>query len=52
MTFIRKKKVEGRIYYYIVRNTLIRGKVKQKVLYYIGTAESLYEKLIKLKKKA
>ena len=45
MTFIRKKKSRGRNYYYIVENKLINGKVKQKVLYYIGTADTLLQKL-------
>lgn len=45
MAFLRKKVVDGRIYYYIVENKLIKGKVKQKVLLYLGTAESLLKKL-------
>lgn len=45
MVFLRKKVVDGRIYYYIVENKLINGKVKQKVLLYLGTAESLLKKL-------
>jgi len=45
MVFIRKKRIGGKIYYYVVENKLIKGKVKQKVLYYIGTAETLLRKL-------
>lgn len=45
MAFIRKKKIGGKIYYYIVKNQLVDGKVKQKVIYYIGTAETLLKKL-------
>ena len=45
MTFIRKKKVRGKLYYYVVENNLVRGKVKQKVIYYIGTADTLLKKL-------
>ena len=45
MAFIRKKKIGGKIYYYIVENKLVGGKVMQKVLYYIGTAETLLKKL-------
>ena len=45
MAFIRKKKIDGKIYYYIVKNQLVDGKVKQKVIYYIGTAETLLKKL-------
>jgi len=45
MTFIRKKIVRGKPYYYVVESVLIKGKVKQKVIYYIGTADRLLEKL-------
>lgn len=45
MAFIRKKKVRDKNYYYIVENKLIKGKVKQKVIYYIGTADTLLKKL-------
>lgn len=44
MVFLRKKVVDGRIYYYIVENKLIKGKVKQKVLLYLGTAESILKR--------
>lgn len=52
MAFIRKKVTDGRIYYYIVENKLIKGKVQQKVIMYLGTADSVLEKFKKLKKKA
>jgi len=45
MAFIRKKKVKGKNYYYIVESYKERGKVKQRVLGYIGTADSLLKKL-------
>jgi len=45
MAFIRKKRISGKVYYYVVANKLVNGKVKQKVLYYIGTAETLLKKL-------
>jgi len=45
MTFIRKKIVRGKPYYYVVESKLIKGKVKQKVIYYIGTADTLLNKL-------
>lgn len=45
MVYLRKKKIRGHNYYYIVRGDLIKGKVKQKVLCYIGTAETLLKKL-------
>ena len=50
MAFIRRKKVKGKIYYYIVKSYKDKGRVKQKNLFYIGTADSLYQKLIKLRK--
>ena len=43
--FIRAKKKDGRIYYYIVEGIRIKNKVQQKVKRYIGTAESLLKKL-------
>ena len=52
MSFIRKKITDGRIYYYIVENKLVRGKVKQKVLMYLGTSDSLFKRLSKQKNKA
>ena len=39
--FIRKKKVRGKNYYYIVENKLVDGKVKQKVLMYLGNTENV-----------
>jgi len=45
MAFIRKKKIRGKNYYYIVESKIINGKIKQKVLCYIGTADTLLEKL-------
>ncbi|MBU3913351.1 MAG: hypothetical protein KKE50_04620 [Nanoarchaeota archaeon] len=45
MTFIRKKVIKGKNYYYVVESKLEKGKVKQKVIYYIGTADTLLKKL-------
>jgi len=45
MTFIRRKKVKGKTYYYIVKSYKDKGRVKQKVLCYIGTADNLLKKL-------
>ncbi len=39
--FIRKKKVRGRNYYYIVENKLVNGKVKQTVLMYLGNVKNI-----------
>ncbi len=47
--FIRKKKVRGKLYYYIVENKLVDGKVKQAVLMYLGNTENILEKFKKLK---
>lgn len=45
MAFIRKKIVRGKQYYYVVESKLEKGKVKQKVICYIGTADTLLKKL-------
>lgn len=45
MAYIRKKKVKGYTYYYIVEGRIEKGKVKQRVVYYIGTIETLLKKL-------
>lgn len=45
MSFIRSKEIKGKIYYYIVENQWIFGKVRQYVLLYLGTADSLLKKL-------
>ena len=47
MAFIRSKKIKGQTYYYIVENRLVEGKVRQKVLRYLGKADSILEKLKK-----
>ena len=45
MAFIRKKKVKGYTYYYIVKGVHTRkGKLKQKVLRYLGTVENILKK--------
>ena len=42
MTYIRSKKFKGKTYYYVVEGKLDkRGKVKQKVLLYLGNIESI-----------
>ena len=42
MMYIRNKKVKGYTYYYIVEGKLDKkGKVKQKVIQYLGTAENV-----------
>ena len=45
MTYIRKKKIKGKTYYYIVKGVYDnQGKVKQKVIKYLGNIESILEK--------
>ena len=42
MAYIRNKKIKGQIYYYIVEGKLDkRGKVKQKVLLYLGNIDNI-----------
>ena len=44
MVYIRSKKVKGKIYYYVVEGKLDRrGKVKQKVIMYLGNAKHILE---------
>lgn len=48
--FIRAIKRGKRIYYYIAKTIRKGDKVLQKSIFYIGTADSLYDRLTKLKK--
>ena len=41
IVYIRNKKIKGKTYYYIVEGKLIKGKVKQKVLLYLGNIENI-----------
>jgi len=42
MVYIRKKKIKGHNYYYIVEGKISEdGKVKQKVLLYLGNIDSI-----------
>ena len=42
MVYIRKKKIKGQNYYYIVEGKVDeRGKVKQKVLLYLGNINTI-----------
>jgi len=44
MTYIRSKKVKGKTYYYVVEGKLDkRGKVKQKVIMYLGNIKHILE---------
>jgi len=42
MAYIRSKKIKGKIYYYIVEGKLDKkGKVKQKVILYLGNISNI-----------
>jgi hypothetical protein len=45
MVFLRTKKLKGKNYYYIVEAFRDAGKIKQRVLLYVGTVESMLKKL-------
>lgn len=45
MAYIRKKSIKGKTYYYVVEAVREKDKVKQKVLRYIGSIETLLKKL-------
>lgn len=49
--FIRAIKRGKKVYYFIAKTVRTGEKIVQKSVLYIGTADSLYDKLIKLKKK-
>jgi len=45
MAFVRAKKIKGKNYYYIVEGKRDEeGKVKQKVIKYLGTVNNILEK--------
>lgn len=41
MVFLRVKKINNHLYYYLVKSVRIDGKVKQKVVKYIGKSKNL-----------
>lgn len=41
MVYIRNKKIKGKTYYYVVEGKLVKGKVKQKVLRYLGNVANI-----------
>ncbi len=52
MAYIRNKKIKGKTYYYIVEGKLNKeGKVKQKVLMYLGNIENVMRVFKKYKEK-
>ena len=45
MVYLRPKKIKGKTYFYIVEGKRDnKGKVKQKVIQYLGNAENILEK--------
>ncbi|MFH1511254.1 MAG: hypothetical protein ABIF10_06180 [Candidatus Woesearchaeota archaeon] len=45
MAYIRKKKIKNNSYYYIVQGKYdTKGRVKQKVIRYLGTIKNILEK--------
>ena len=46
MVYIRKKKIKGKVYYYIVEGQYSnKGKPKQKVIKYLGNVENIIKKI-------
>lgn len=41
MAFLRVKKINNNYYYYLVKSVRINGKVRQKVVRYIGKSKNL-----------
>ncbi len=41
MAFLRSKKINNKLYYYLVKSIRVHGKVRQKVVRYIGKSENL-----------
>jgi len=50
MAYIRNKKVKGKTYYYVVEGKLVKGKVKQKVLLYLGNIDNIIRVFRKIKR--
>ncbi len=51
MVYIRSKKIKGQTYYYVVEGKLVKGKVKQKVLKYLGNVNHILEVFTEYEKK-
>jgi len=41
MSFLRVKKINNNYYYYLVKSIRVHGKVRQKVVKYIGKSKNL-----------
>jgi len=44
MTFVRKKKIKGYVYYYLVEGQVKNGKIRQKVIRYLGSPKTILER--------
>lgn len=42
--YVRKKKIKGKTYYYLVEGAFEKGKLKQKTIKYLGNTENILEK--------
>jgi hypothetical protein len=51
MVFIRSKRIKGKEYYYLVKSTRIKGRVKQTTLKYLGSKIPPKKETEELKKK-
>ncbi len=50
MAYVRNKKIQGKTYYYVVEGKLDKeGKVKQKVLMYLGSVDNIIKVFKKFK---
>ena len=49
MVFLRVKKISNNYYYYLVKSVRINGKVRQKVVKYIGKSKNLVSMLENVK---
>ena len=45
MSFLRVKKISNNYYYYLVKSVRVNGKVRQKVVKYIGKPKNLVSML-------
>ncbi|MBI2658783.1 hypothetical protein HYX05_01615 [Candidatus Woesearchaeota archaeon] len=51
MVFLRAKKINNNYYYYLVKSVRINGKIRQKVVKYIGKSKNLVSMLKNAEKK-
>ena len=51
MVFLRVKKINNNYYYYLVKSVRVNGKIRQKVVRYIGKSKNLVAMLENVRKK-